>query len=650
MALPLLNGNATTSDMAEPFKTLGNFHLVELIGRGGMGEVFLAIERDTMRPRAIKVLAPDIARRTNGVAQLRREGDIGMQLARYDSIVAVHDVHEVLLGDPAYPERVLYLVMDFVDGVNLRQFADRYHRTMGERLPIHVVVHIIRALLRALDAAHTHAIGETSLAVVHGDINPGNVLISSRGEIRVTDFGISRFAPQPSFVSRPVGTLPYMAPEQYRGIVRPQNDLYAVGAVIHELLTGSPPLPESGGPITLERKLLADPIPPLGRDGVPAALERLRRGLLEKDPDLRIPTAEKALALLASADDRDRLQEIRVAYRRMFGPPRSRLTRYLQAQGVSSGSFVMDVLLRHEQAATGQASGAQTLGIVADAIPSSGTSQPEPVTSADEDDGGMAWLADDEDAVKTQEHRRSGPRLSPTIRLDLPVGEPAPFGLASTPTVPEAPPAASTALVTPPTAAPEVDELRPAATESLAGDSDGTRAAGPLLEPTDDEADVDAVQTVPRRAADPASKSAPKPHRYPPRPPHFEDGAPFQLRRPKRDVGQPPAPAEGSEPDSSATVDAANVGTGPRPGPHQTRPERSPDTRPDAIPTTPAVIRRRPPTDSSARWVRSAFVALTVLLLVACGIGLVGLALTKSEAAIAFPSDAHAAATATTDG
>ena len=523
MAPPLLDGCVATPDMADTFKTLGNYALVELMGRGGMGEVWHAIERDTLQRVAVKVLSPEVARRTRGIANLRREGEIGMQLGTHDWIVAVQGVHETLLGDPSSPERVVYLVMDLVDGVNLRQYADRYRRTMGERLPIRVVVHIIRAVLRALDTAHTNTIGGSALTVVHGDINPGNVLISSRGEIRVTDFGISRFAPEPSFVSRPVGTLPYMAPEQYRGVIRPQNDLYAVGAVIHELLTGSPPLAEGGGPITSERRLLEEPIPPLGRDDVPPAFERLRRGLLEKDADLRIPTADKALEILDEVDDRDHLREIRFAYRRMFGPPRSRMTRYLTTHGVGADSFVMDLILRYEQAVSGQSVGARSSGDAVDAAPSSKVPDPEPDAGSDEDEG-VPWLADDEDAVETQEHHRSGP-------------------------------------------------------------GDSGRVGEGSLWPLDE--DAEAIETTPRPAAA-IAKLTLDPRRYPPRPPHLEDGVPFQRRRPK------PMPVEGAEPERSSSADGLDA---------------------------------------------------------ACGIGSVGLAVSEPEHVITAPDDdPYAATTATTDG
>lgn len=610
MALRLLEPPDDAPGMEHAFESLGDFHLVQFIGRGGMGEVWLAVKRGTSRPRAIKVLLPELARKDSSVESFRREADIGMQLARHDNIVSVHEIHEVYVGDPACPERLLYLVLDFVDGINLGRFAERVFRVGKQRLPIPIVVHVVRAVLRALADAHSHKIGRSLLPVVHGDIKPGNVLVSSRGGVRVTDFGLSRFTPEPTFISRPMGTMSYMAPEQYLGRICPQNDLYAVGALLHELLTGEPPLPEKGSPRTMERKLLNDPPPPLGRTDVPAALERLRRGLLEKNVTLRIQTASQALEMLATVDRTDCKEDVANLYQRFIGPPRSGLTRYFQAQGDDKGSFVIELLRRHRRPVTAEVPGhepetAPRPSEPAAEDPSAGSHAP--VSASEGHSGGaMPWLdvdIDDDERPTIEVRQVSAPRLSPTIRLDLPVGTPLPFGVASTPTVPEP------------------------STSTISPDSDRMRAAGPLLEPTDGDDDVDAATTAPRRAATVAKAPTPDPRRYPPRPAHLDDGVPFQRRRPNRGADTERPPVEGSEPTADTSTEAPRVGTvtGPDAGPHQTRPERSPDTRPDALPVRPPRI----PKDSGARWLRSAFVVLAAVLAIACGIGLVALALNE---------------------
>ncbi len=542
MALRLLNGNAATFDMDEPFDTIGEYCLVEFIGRGGMGEVWLGVKQGTTRPRAIKILLPEFARNPASVESFRREAEIGMQLARHDSIVGVHDIHEALIGAPECAERVLYLVLDFVDGVNLRRLSKRYHRANGQRLPVAIVVHIIRAMLRALEAAHSHAIGKDAVPVVHGDINPGNVLVSSRGEVRVTDFGISRFAPEPTFISRPVGTLPYMAPEQYTGRVCPQNDLYSVGAVLHELLTGEPPLPGRGSPRTMERKLLQDPVPALGRDDVPPALERLRRGLLDKNWELRIQTTVVALEILATVGRADCQDELKGIYTRLFGPPRSRLTRYLQAQGSSSGSFVVGLLQHRRRPAPAD----PVVDREAREAPQPGApGEPQPSDDAETTaDQAMPWLADEDDTLTTEVHRRPATQLSRTIRLDVPVGTVPPVSILSTPTVPKPPPAANE---------PPVEESFDVATTAP------RRAAAKM---------PDAAETTPSNAG-----------RYPPRPDHLEDGVPFQRLASRRGVTKLHVPVDAPDTDTDASSPTAAIVGDPDRQPARVARKVSPMTR-----------------------------------------------------------------------
>lgn len=658
MALTLLEQPDDKPGMEHAFEALGDFQLVQFIGRGGMGEVWLAVKRGSTRPRAIKVLLPELARKDASVESFRREANIGMQLAPHDHIVSVHDIYEAYVGDPLDPERLLYLVLDFVDGVNLGRLADRVYRVGKQRLPIPIVVHIVRAVLRALVDAHGHGIGKSLLPVVHGDIKPGNVLISSRGGVRVTDFGLSRFTPEPTFISRPIGTLPYMAPEQYLGRICPQNDLYAVGALLHELLTGEPPLLEKGSHRTIERKLLNDPPPPLGRDDVPAALDQLRRGLLEKNVALRIQTASQALEILATVDRTDCREDLANIYQRFIGPPRSGLTQYFQAQSDSRGSFVIELLRRHRRPVTAEIPGhePETTPRPNPPVDAAAGLASHSAASAE----AMPWLDEDaeDDRPTTEVRRQSAPRLNPTVRLDLPVGASLPFSVASTPTMPEPPhlgiaPGASPSRdedlrPTPPDPRGPAPEERPADPfDPSAADSDSTRTAGPLLEPTDGE-DMDAVTTAPHRAAKAAKKTTPDPRRFPPRPPHLEDGAPFQLRRPNRGGGKQPPLAGDSDLHPGASVEVPNAGsvTGPATGPHQTRPERSPDTRPDALPVEPPRI----PKESTARWLRSAFVVAAAVLAIACGIGLVALALREPQDAFASPNAPHPAITVATSG
>jgi len=373
--------------MTTPFDRIGDYCLVQLIGRGGMGEVWAAVKEQTTSPCAIKILLPEMATSDKSIEMFKREAEIGGQLGRHGTIVAIRDYGEHTIPASPRPKRLLYLVMDLVDGVNLRQLSRRMQKVTGELLPIPIVVHIIRAVLRALDAAHGHTVGAERVSVVHGDINPGNVLVSSRGEVQVTDFGIARFAPEAGWISRPVGTLLYMAPEQYLGRVCAQMDLYGAGVLLHELLTGKVPIEPCDSGTEFERKLLGGPVAPLNRSDVPEGLDRLRRGLLEKDIALRIKTAKEALAMLGEVLQTDCQDDLRSLYLRIFGPPKSRLTQYLQADegGGGKGSFVLKLLESRRTAVPSEE-------------PKSELSGEDPISDDDEEEGPPLWLRRDEES------------------------------------------------------------------------------------------------------------------------------------------------------------------------------------------------------------------------------------------------------------
>jgi serine/threonine protein kinase len=330
----------------------GKYNLVSFIGRGGMGEVWLAVRRDLGMPCVVKIMRPELSADPEYRAMFLNEARIASQL-RNNRIVRVHDLGETrpLPGntrEPGEPRGLLYLIMDRIDGVNLAQFMAARAGQAG-RLGVALVAYIIGELLEALSYAHGRTMGGVhDMGVIHHDITPSNILVSSRGEIMLTDFGIARFAGTAMLESRPVGTLKYMAPEQLLGRVSRQSDLYAVGGVLHELLTGHPPLPSGADTERLRSALLLDPTPGTGRDDVPEPLERLRRALLEKTPARRIRSADDGLAILAGLPNgRSGGPELRALYARLIGPSSTGLTQYLQAQSASQRPSFLAPLLEH---------------------------------------------------------------------------------------------------------------------------------------------------------------------------------------------------------------------------------------------------------------------------------------------------------------
>ncbi len=268
------------------------YDLVRCLGRGGMGEVWSVVRRglyDGARPLAIKVLLPELSDDVQFQGIFVREGRISMQLSSANIVPVI----ELGLHDG-----LLFMVMERVDGVNLAEFQRR-SRNVHALLPIDIVGYIIGEILSALFAAHEHIATGRPAGVIHRDVKPGNILVSSTGDIRLIDFGIARPLIRDASRQIPNGTWRYMAPEQARGFAERGSDLFAVGVILHELLSGTPFRP--GGLSTEQYYRLAieyDAIPSLERI-IPPELERLRQGLLHPDPRHRYKSAADAMQCLS---------------------------------------------------------------------------------------------------------------------------------------------------------------------------------------------------------------------------------------------------------------------------------------------------------------------------------------------------------------
>ncbi len=189
------------------------------------------------------------------------------------------------------------MIMEWVDGMNLSELA-RQLRAAGQRMPLPVVAFVIGEVLRGLAYAHTITHEGDPLGVVHRDVSPQNVLISVSGEVKLTDFGVARLAQEDTSGVHAKGKLRYMSPEQVRGhSSRPTVDLYAVGAILHELLDGTK-FRDARDETHLYGLALGGEVPALRIPDVPRELDELRLALLETEPGARVQTAERALELL----------------------------------------------------------------------------------------------------------------------------------------------------------------------------------------------------------------------------------------------------------------------------------------------------------------------------------------------------------------
>lgn len=269
---------------------LGRFQLLVPIGEGGMGRVWVAREQGfTQRPRlvAIKTALAEDAAQEEYWKVLLDEARIASQV-QHPNVCAIHALDR---------ERgVVYLVMDWSDGGSLRELLDG--------LPDHYLEPAIAARLIAHVCAGLHAVHELTgedgapLGVVHRDVSPQNVLVSSNGQVKITDFGVAKARGQlhaPTETGQVKGKLSYMAPEQVttKDIDR-RADVFALGCVLYEASCGQRPFHGNDALSTLYQLLEEEVIPPSQRKaGYPAGLERIVLKALERDPDARYQTTEE---------------------------------------------------------------------------------------------------------------------------------------------------------------------------------------------------------------------------------------------------------------------------------------------------------------------------------------------------------------------
>ncbi len=251
------------------------YEVREYLGEGGMAVVYGAWDRQLARPVALKVLKSWAETDPAARDRFAREARAAARL-NHANVVAIHDVGEVD-GRPM-------LVLEWVDGPSWSQAI------AGGGLDLRASAAILESVARAVHEAHAKGI-------IHRDLKPANVLLNAAGEPKVADFGLARACVGDAPVTRSgaiVGTPPYMAPEQVEGrqTETPRTDVYALGAILYQLLTGEPP--HTGDSLVgILRKILEDePRPPRVRNPkAPVELEAVAMRALDKDPGRRYPTA-----------------------------------------------------------------------------------------------------------------------------------------------------------------------------------------------------------------------------------------------------------------------------------------------------------------------------------------------------------------------
>ena len=263
--------------------TNSSLHIVRTLGVGGMATVYLARRHEGGRTRdvAVKKLHPFIAEDSMSVTLLAEEARLGASI-RHPNVVQVIDLVE---GD------VPALVMEWVEGVDLARLV-RAAANQGRRLPLDVVAAIARDALAGLHAAH-------EVDIVHRDVSPQNILVGFDGVVRVTDFGVAqaKWRNQHTEQGSIKGKLGYLAPEQLAGRCDRRADVFGLGVVLWELLTGA--RMRSGDGVEVLVEIVCGHVDePSLRSAEAASFDALVMRALERSPEDRFATAEEMLAAI----------------------------------------------------------------------------------------------------------------------------------------------------------------------------------------------------------------------------------------------------------------------------------------------------------------------------------------------------------------
>ena len=269
-------------------RMLGHYRVEREIGRGGMGEIYLAVDTRLSRPVALKLLAASFIRDTERVARFRREAR-AVSLLNHPNIVTIYEIGEA--------EGLRFIVTEYVEGATLRQMLSRNRLTREQALDI------AAQTASALVAAH-------EAGIIHRDIKPENVMVRADGYVKVLDFGLAKMtegvesggnssdADSPTIITLNtspglvMGTLTYMSPEQARGLkVDARTDVWSLGVVMYEMIAGQPPFIGETPSDCIALILQKEPLPlTYHAPDVPTELERIVTKALRKDREERYQT------------------------------------------------------------------------------------------------------------------------------------------------------------------------------------------------------------------------------------------------------------------------------------------------------------------------------------------------------------------------
>ena len=264
-----LQGSARRRALDEP-PSIAGYEILSELGRGGMGVVYHARQASLGREVALKIILAGAHAGRSERARFRVEAETAARL-KHPHIVPIYEIGE--------QGQLPYLALEFVEGGSLAQ-------AMAARpLAPDQAARMIETLARAMDYVHQHG-------VVHRDLKPANVLLTAEGIPKITDFGLAKWLDAPSGQATQsgavLGTPSYMAPEQAQGqsgLIGPATDVYALGAILYEMVTGRPPFHAATSQETVQQLLTEEPLPPSRlQPRVPRDLETICLKCLQKEP------------------------------------------------------------------------------------------------------------------------------------------------------------------------------------------------------------------------------------------------------------------------------------------------------------------------------------------------------------------------------
>ncbi|MFF7161453.1 Stk1 family PASTA domain-containing Ser/Thr kinase [Streptomyces sp. NPDC008086] len=271
--------------MEEPRRLGGRYELGQVLGRGGMAEVYLAHDTRLGRTVAVKTLRADLARDPSFQARFRREAQSAASL-NHPAIVAVYDTGEDYIDNVSIP----YIVMEYVDGSTLRELLHSGRKLLPER-----AMEMTIGILQGLEYAHRSGI-------VHRDIKPANVMLTRNGQVKVMDFGIARAMGDSGMTmtqtAAVIGTAQYLSPEQAKGEqVDARSDLYSTGCLLYELLTVRPPF-VGDSPVAVAYQHVREEAqaPSVFDPEITPEMDAIVLKALTKDPNYRYQSADEMRA------------------------------------------------------------------------------------------------------------------------------------------------------------------------------------------------------------------------------------------------------------------------------------------------------------------------------------------------------------------